>query len=34
MPEDNARVALDVDAPAFMDRFTERLRSLVEASGA
>ncbi len=31
MPEDNARVALDVDAPAFMDRFTERLRSLVEA---
>ena len=33
MPEDNARVALDVDAPAFMDRFIERLRSLVEASG-
>jgi purine nucleosidase len=32
MPEDNARVALDVDAPAFMTRFTERLRALVEAS--
>ena len=31
MPEDNARVALDVDAPAFMTRFVERLRSLVEA---
>ena len=31
MSDDNARVALDVDAPAFMDRFTERLRSLVEA---
>jgi purine nucleosidase len=32
LPEDNARVALDVDAPAFMDRFTQRLRALVEAS--
>lgn len=32
MPEDNARVALDVDAPAFMNRFTERLRALVEES--
>jgi purine nucleosidase len=32
MPEDNARVALDVDAPAFMSRFTERVRALVEAS--
>ena len=32
MPEDNARVALDVDAPAFMSRFIERLRTLVEAS--
>jgi purine nucleosidase len=32
MPEDNARVALDVDAPAFMTRFTQRLRALVEAS--
>ena len=32
MPEDNARVALDVDAPAFMTRLIERLRSLVEAS--
>jgi purine nucleosidase len=32
VPEDNARVALDVDAPAFMSRFIERLRSLVEAS--
>jgi len=31
MPEDNARVALDVDAPVFMDRFGRRLRSLVEA---
>jgi hypothetical protein len=31
MPEDNARVALDVDAPAFMKRFVERLRTLVEA---
>ena len=31
MPEDNARVALDVDAPAFMTRFVERLRALVEA---
>jgi len=31
MPEDNARVALDVDAPAFMMRFIERLRALVEA---
>jgi hypothetical protein len=31
MVEDNARVALDVDAPAFMTRFTGRLRSLVEA---
>lgn len=34
MPEDNARVALEVDAPAFMDRLTARLRSLVEASPA
>ena len=32
LPEDNARVALDVDAPAFMTRFVERLRALVEAS--
>jgi purine nucleosidase len=32
MPEDNVRVALDVDAPAFMERFVERLRSLVEAT--
>ncbi|MGZ8651623.1 MAG: nucleoside hydrolase [Actinomycetota bacterium] len=32
MPEDNARVALHVDASAFMARFTERLRALVEAS--
>jgi len=32
MPEDNARVALDVDVPAFMSRFTERVRALVEAS--
>jgi len=32
MPEDNARVALDVDAPAFMTRFIERLASLVELS--
>ncbi len=32
MPEDNARVALDVDSPAFMTRFIGRLRSLVEAS--
>jgi purine nucleosidase len=31
MPEDNARVALDVDDAAFMDRFIGRLRSLVEA---
>ena len=31
MPEDNARVALDVDAPAFMTRFVERLAALVEA---
>ena len=30
--DDNARVAVDVDASAFMDRFTERLRSLVGAS--
>jgi purine nucleosidase len=28
--EDNALVALDVDAPAFMDVFIQRLRSLVE----
>jgi purine nucleosidase len=32
MVEDNARVALDVDAPAFMTRFTGRLRSLVQAT--
>ncbi len=32
MPDDNARVALGVDAPAFMERFVGRLRSLVEAS--
>jgi purine nucleosidase len=31
-PRDNARVALDVDAPAFMARLQERLRSLVEAN--
>jgi purine nucleosidase len=31
MPEDNARVALDVDAPAFMTRFIQRLGALVEA---
>jgi purine nucleosidase len=30
-PRDNARVALDVDAPAFMQRLQDRLRSLVEA---
>jgi purine nucleosidase len=30
--EDNARVALDVDAPAFTQRFNDRLRSLVAAS--
>jgi purine nucleosidase len=30
-PEDNARVALDVDAAAFMDRFLGRLRDLVSA---
>jgi purine nucleosidase len=30
-PEDNARVALDVDEAAFLDRFLGRLRSLVEA---
>ncbi|MEX2202563.1 MAG: nucleoside hydrolase [Actinomycetota bacterium] len=30
--EDNARVALDVDAPAFISRFNDRLRSLVAAS--
>jgi len=29
-PEDNALVALDVDATAFMDVFVKRLRSLVE----
>jgi purine nucleosidase len=31
-PGANARVALDVDAPAFMARLTDRLRTLVEAS--
>ena len=31
-PEDNARVALDVDASAFVERFNDRLRSLVAAS--
>ena len=31
MPDDNVRVALDVDAPAFMARFIERLAALVEA---
>jgi purine nucleosidase len=31
-PEDNARVALDVEAAVFMTRFTDRLRALVEAS--
>ena len=31
MPEDNARVAIDVDAPAFMARFVGRLAALVEA---
>ncbi|MFN8233766.1 MAG: nucleoside hydrolase [Actinomycetota bacterium] len=30
-PEDNARVALDVDEAAFLDRFFDRLRALVEA---
>jgi purine nucleosidase len=30
-PEDNARVAIDVDAPAFMTRFVGRLAALVEA---
>jgi purine nucleosidase len=30
--EDNARVALDVDAPAFTQRFNDRLRSLVASS--
>jgi purine nucleosidase len=30
-PEGNARVALDVDEDAFLERFTERLRGLVEA---
>jgi purine nucleosidase len=29
--DDNARVALDVDEPAFLDRFLGRLRGLVEA---
>ncbi len=33
MPEDNARVALDVDAPRFMARLIERLASLVERLG-
>jgi purine nucleosidase len=31
-PRENAVVALDVDAPAFMSVFAERLRGLVEAS--
>ncbi len=31
-PQENAVVALDVDAPAFMTAFIERLRSLVEGS--
>lgn len=30
--EDNARVAIDVDAPGFIERFNDRLRSLVAAS--
>jgi purine nucleosidase len=30
-PEDDARVALDLDEPAFIGRFVERLRALVEA---
>jgi purine nucleosidase len=30
-PEDNARIALDVDEAAFLDRFFGRLRGLVEA---
>ncbi|MGH2631709.1 MAG: nucleoside hydrolase [Actinomycetota bacterium] len=30
-PEENARVALDVDVDGFLTRFSERLRSLVEA---
>ncbi len=30
-PQENAVVALDVDAPAFMASFIERLRSLVVA---
>lgn len=32
MPDDNARVALDVDAPAFMTRFIDRVAALVQAS--
>lgn len=31
MPEDNARVAIDVDVPTFMTRFVGRLAALVEA---
>jgi hypothetical protein len=30
-PEANARVALEVDEAAFMARFVERVRSLVES---
>ena len=30
-PEENARVALDVDVDGFLAGFSERLRSLVEA---
>jgi hypothetical protein len=30
--EENARVALDVDGEGFLRRFSDRLRSLVEAS--
>ena len=33
-PEDNARVALGVDADAFMERFTGRLRELVARQGS
>jgi purine nucleosidase len=32
-PEENARVALDVDVDGFLSRFADRLRSLVEAPG-
>ncbi len=32
-PEENARIALDVDVDGFLSRFDDRLRSLVEAPG-